>query len=133
MIKKIAIILGVLLVLISFLAITANPLVGKYGIFYTDFAHNMIHLISGVALLYIIFQHEKILLITLRIFGFIYLALAVIGAITTDSAEQGNVLGFFVANGAGHILHLAVGLVFVVLGTKTIRMPEENIEEEYNP
>ena len=124
------IILGTIFILIAFLTIIPNSIIGKYGFFYTDFVHDMIHFLTGVILLYIAFKKNHWIPKTLRISGMFYIALAIIGAISIGAVSIGKVMGFIGMSGADNILHLVLGLILVFLGTKEISMPdtEENME-----
>lgn len=136
--KNISFAIGGILVFLAMVTVFPNPIIGDAALFRTDFAHNLLHFLSGVAILFVALQYERHLGKTLRVLGIFYLALAVFGATTTGSGI-GKVLGFMEVGGAGHILHLIIGVALVALGTREIRVPpedgevEEDAEDEYNP
>ena len=137
-VKNISFAAGAILVFIALVTVFPNTIIGEMSFFHTDFAHNLIHFLSGVAILFVALQYERFLGKTLRALGMFYLALAVLGAITVGSASFGAVFGFVGMSGADHILHLIIGIILVALGTKEIRIPlddvaEDDLEEEYNP
>ncbi len=78
------------------------------GVFEVDMVHNIIHILSGIAALIFAKSAAKMFL---RVFGLIYLLVAIIGWI------QGNtVLGLFSVNTADHILHLLISVIALWFG-----------------
>lgn len=100
--------LGVVLVVVGLLGFfMQSPLL---GIFEVDTLHNIIHLASGAIALVVGGNHAMARMF-LIIFGFVYLAVAVIGFVQGDT-----VLGLFVVNMADHYLHAAIAAVCLVVG-----------------
>lgn len=136
--KNISMTIGVAFILLALLTIIPNSIVGRDAIFYTDLSHNLIHFFIGAAILVVAFEYERYISKTFRVLGIIYLALAVLGAIGVGFEPYGHLFGFIGMNGADNILHLVFGVLMIVIGTKDIRMPpddivEDDITEEYNP
>ena len=129
-VKNISFAAGAILVFLALVTVFPNTIIGEMSFFHTDFAHNLIHFLSGVAILFVALQYERFLGKTLRALGMFYLALAVLGAITIGSASFGVAFGLVGMSGADHILHLAFGLALVVFGTKDVRIPLDDIAEE---
>jgi uncharacterized membrane protein len=137
MIKKLSITAGIILILAALITLVPNVIIGSFGIFYTDLQHNLIHLISGAILIVVALEYARHLPRTLRIMGFVYLALAVVGALLIGARGIGLVLGIGM-NGADHVLHLLIGIFLIILGTGEIRMPSDDVAEdahleEHNP
>jgi hypothetical protein len=120
--KTLAISTGVLLVVLAFLTIFRNPLIGYYGYFRTDLAFNMIHFLTGLALALVAIEWIGRMNATLRALGIFYVVLAVLGALTTGFDAYGTMFGFMAVSGPLHILHLAIGLMMLVFGTRDMRM-----------
>lgn len=113
MAKKLAIVFGVVFVLVGVLGFVSNPIVGATGIFVTDMLHNIVHLLVGVILLAVAFASAKSSGLWLKIFGVIYLLLAVLGFVMAPSG--GMVLGMM-TNTADHWLHVVLGIVLLAAG-----------------
>lgn len=106
MAKTFAMVLGVVLLLIGILGYVLNPAGGHLlGIFAVNGAHNAIHLVSGVAGIAAALMGWS--RVYCQVFGVIYLLVAVLGLVATDSS--GMLLGLIHNNMADNILHLAIG------------------------
>ncbi len=108
--KKISIILGVLFILFGILGMIGTGIVGANGFFLTDTIHNIIHLLSGVIFLIVAYVSVKNVAITMKIFGILYLLLAILGFISLP------ILGFINANSADNWLHVVLGIVLFAIG-----------------
>ncbi len=111
MVKKLAIVFGIVFVVVGLLGFISNPIVGDAGIFHTNALHNIVHLLVGIILLCVA-KNEKNAAKAMKIFGIVYLLLAILGFISLD------ILSFISANGADNILHLVLGIVLLVVGMK---------------
>jgi uncharacterized protein DUF4383 len=109
--KTAATILGIVFVAVGILGFIPNPLVSPTGLFAVNTAHNLVHLVSGVALLAGAFTAIGASM-TLKVFGIIYAVVAVIGLFT-----GGNMLlGLILVNHADHWLHVALAVVILAAG-----------------
>lgn len=120
--KTLAIWSGILLVVMAFLTVFGNPLIGYYGYFRTDLAFNMIHFLSGVVIVIAALEFGSRLSLTLRSIGFLYIAFAVLGAVTTGFNDYGTMFGFMAVSGPLHVLHVLIGITLVSIGTRERRM-----------
>ena len=114
MAKTLAIVFGVVFVLVGILGFMDNPLVGMDGLFQTDTLHDLVHLIIGVALLIVAFTAPAKSAGALKLFGIIYLVLAVLGFLTI--ADGGELLGLVLMNTADHWLHVFLGVALILAG-----------------
>ena len=130
--KKQSIIIGGIFIVAALITVIPNVLIGYGAIFNTDLLHNLIHFLSGVAIITIALQYESLLAKTLRGFGVFYLALALLGAITTGFDSYRKLFGIIAISGMDHLLHLGLGVVLIVIGTEDIRMPKDDIEEDHD-
>lgn len=109
MAKKFAMIFGWIFVVVGVLGFVPNPLVGEGAFFHADTAHNVFHLVSGAALLYVAYKATHKAATALRVLGVIYLVLAVLGFFTDSS----SLLGVVEINDADNWLHLALGVLLL--------------------
>lgn len=101
--------LGFLFLVIGILGFFSNPLVGHDGFFQTDMMHNLVHMVTGGALLLSVYHlHQDQMM--MKVFGVIYLAMALLGFF------HGSMLSWMVMNTADHWLHLVVGLGMMYTG-----------------
>ncbi len=119
--KKTSITLGTLLILLSLITIVPNALVGRDGLIRTDLIHNLINFFSGVALVVTALAYQGYTLKVMRIIGLFYIAFAILGALSVGSSEYDKVLGLIAVNGFGHLLHLAIGVILLTIGTRELR------------
>ncbi|HSX25047.1 MAG TPA: DUF4383 domain-containing protein [Candidatus Andersenbacteria bacterium] len=117
MLKKTATIFGWVLIALGVLGfvpgITSNG--HLLGIFDVNMAHNLVHLISGLAALYLASQGEAQAQMFFKVFGVIYLVVAVLGFFGGDMP----VLGFISNNSADTWLHVVIALLSLYLGFGT--------------
>ena len=111
MAKKFVTVFGWLFVVIGLLGFFGNPVVGSTpgAWFMADTALNLVHLISGIIFLWVAYGSPMKSAGTLKIFGVIYLVIAIIGFFSST----GSVLGRFRVNGADNWRHLVLGLRFL--------------------
>ena len=117
MAKKSAITLGGIFLLVGILGFFNNPIAGPEGYFITNLSHDIIHLITGLVLLFIGLKNQNSNL-ALKTFGLVYLAVAVLGLLITQETGSGHLLGFIHVNGADNWLHLILGIVIFLLGAR---------------
>lgn len=107
-----AIVLGVVFVLVGVLGFIPNPLVGETGLFATNAAHNLVHLLSGVVLLVGAFGMAKAKL-ALQVVGVVYGLVAILGLFSGDM-----LLGIIHMNTADRWLHVLLAVVLIAAGWK---------------
>jgi hypothetical protein len=113
MAKKLAMIIGVVLVVVGLLGLLIpNPIVGDEGVFQTNNLHDLFHILTGVIFMVAASKGELASAQTMIVFGFVYLALTVLGFLT----GEGDLLGLVRINTADNFLHLALTLVFLGVG-----------------
>lgn len=118
MAKTIATILGVVFILVGLLGFAVHDLLGAH----LSAVHNVIHLISGAIALYLGLKGS---LSSARmfciIFGIVYLLLGVAGfALGTGEGNLFTVIpGTLVLGRMDHIIHVVLGLVFLIGGFMT--------------
>src|SRR3989344_5913236 len=111
MAKTLATVFGVVFVIVWLLGFVGNPLVGEGALFHTNLMHDLVHLIIGIVLLVVAFMAAEQSALTLKIFGAVYLIVAVLGFFMTSP-----ILGLIEVNGADQWLHLVLGVVLVAAG-----------------
>ena len=111
MAKKLALVFGIVFVIVGILGFIPNPIVGMTGFFLTDAVHNIVHLLVGIILLVISLKAAAKSAVALKVFGIIYLVLAIIGFFSGST-----ILGLVAINGADNWLHLVLGIVIVAAG-----------------
>ncbi len=115
MAKTLAKVFGVVFLLVGALGFVSNPIVGMMGMFHTNMAHNLVHLLIGVVLLLMAKTEEKAAM-WLKIVGVVYLLVAVLGFMMTTAGGTANLLGLVEVNGADNWLHLVLGVVLFFAG-----------------
>jgi uncharacterized protein DUF4383 len=117
MCKGLALFLGSIFALVGLFGFVPNPVIGPGGIFETNAAHNIAHLLFGAALLGASASGENAAATTLKASGALYLLLAVIGFIAVSGNERSAMLLDVVhINRADNWLHLVLGLVLLGAG-----------------
>lgn len=101
------IVLGVVFIVVGLLGFIPNPLVSADGLFAVNGAHNLVHLISGLALLIgaLALQQART---TLWVVGIVYGLVALLGLFSGDM-----LLGFIHINTADRLLHIALTIVLL--------------------
>lgn len=113
--KKLAMVFGIVLVLVGILGFVGGAgIVGPTGVFATDTLHDIIHLVVGLVLLAVALMSPSASALWLKIFGVVFLVLAVLGFLLVPSG--GMLLGLVEVNMMDHILHLVLGIVFFGAG-----------------
>lgn len=109
--KNIAMVFGVILIILGLLGFVGGAgIVGEGGLFSTDRTHDVVHLITGLILLFVALKSAGAVGTTLKVFGVIYLIVTILGFMS------GSVLGLFDASTADNVLHLIVAVVFLWAG-----------------
>ena len=112
---------GWIFVVLGVLSFFSNPLIGGGAFFHTDLVHNLLILVSGLVFLSVGYGRGGGARSTLKLFGWIYLILAVLGWILVDGT--GTLLGIVEVNGADSWLHFILALVFLFAGMKGRKYP----------
>lgn len=113
MAKTLAMVFGIVFLLVGVLGfVTSGSLL---GLFHTDTVHDAIHLVIGIVLVAVAAKNGNSAG-ALKVFGAIYLLLAVVGFYQFGTNGSGMLLGIAAANGADNFLHLVLGIVLLVAG-----------------
>ncbi len=114
MVKTYATVLGVVFVLLGILGFISplNPDGNLFGIFHVDAAHNVVHLISGLAVLGAVLAGGVYPRLAAQVIGLVYGIIAVLGFLV----GQGTVLGFLEVNVADNALYAVIALSALYVG-----------------
>jgi hypothetical protein len=93
-----------------------NPLLGTNGLFVTNTAHNLVHLLTGVGFMLVARAGSKASVLFMQAFGVIYLLTGVIGFLATRHGGEGHLFGLVHLNTLDNFLHLGLGAVIGVAG-----------------
>jgi len=116
MTKQLSIVFGAVFVLVGMLGFVDNPVIGPAGIFETNQAHNMAHLLIGAVMLIAGFASERAAFLSLTIFGAVYLLLAIMGFAAIGTEGSTMLLGMVHVNGADNWLHVVLAVVLLAAG-----------------
>jgi hypothetical protein len=105
-----SIVLGVIFIVVGILGFIPNPLVSGDGVFTVNAEHNLVHLISGAALLIGALALDQSRM-TLRVVGVVYAIVAILGFFSGDM-----LLGFIQNNMADRWLHVLLAIVLLAAG-----------------
>ncbi len=109
--KNIGMIFGVIFIILGILGFVGGMgIVGPEGLFQTDRTHDIIHLVSGLIFLFVAMKSAGSMGMVLKVFGIIYLLVALLGFFT------GDVLGLFEVSMADNVLHLVLAVIFLWAG-----------------
>jgi hypothetical protein len=114
MAKSLAVLFGIVFVIVGLLGFVPNPIVGATGLFQTDHLHDLVHLLVGVVLLVVAMAAPAASGLWLKIFGVVYLLLAVLGFLMIP--HGGMLLGLVLMNTADHWLYVVLGVVLLIAG-----------------
>lgn len=93
-------VLGVVFILVGILGFFQDPIL---GLFEVDLVHNLVHLVSGVALVALAGATA------LRVVGVVYLLVTVLGF----AMGEGDLLGLMHVNAADNWLHLVLAVALI--------------------
>ena len=121
--KTVALILGVVFILVGGLGFVPNPLVSPSGLFVVNAAHNMVHVITGLAFVVgaLVFSGKESLVI--KIIGVAYLSIAILGFFTSGHM----LLGIVHINIADRWLHLGLAIAILAAGFTFKPAPVQHI------
>lgn len=112
--QKLAKVFGVIFVIVAIIGFIPNPIVGDGAIFHTNIVHNLVHLIVGI-ILFIMAKKEQQATLWLKIFGAVYIVVALLGFLSVHGG-MGSILGIIAVNGADNWLHVVLGLILLGAG-----------------
>jgi len=114
MLKKAALIFGVVLVLVGILGFipALRPDDKLLGIFHVNTLHNIIHLVSGLVALWVANTSASASKTYFAVFGVIYALVAIMGFVKGD----GDIFGIIANNAADTWLHVVIAVASLVLG-----------------
>jgi len=114
MYKTLAIVFGIVFVVVGLLGFVpaAAPNGHLLGLFHVNAAHNVVHLLTGVAALICGMASSYAALMFFRIFGVIYGLVALLGFVGGDRP----VLGFISNNMADSWLHVVIAVASLLIG-----------------
>lgn len=101
---------GWIFLVIGILGFFSNPIVGSGAWFHADFNHNLVHLLTGLIMLWVAYKAMGKAGVTLKTFGWIYLVVAILGFFVSGT---GSLLGLIEINGADNWLHLILAVIFL--------------------
>jgi hypothetical protein len=93
-----------------------NPLLGPKGLFVTNTAHNIVHLLTGVGFTVVALAGSRASVVFMQAFGVIYLLTGVIGFLATGLGGESHLLGLVHINTLDNFLHLGLGAVIGAAG-----------------
>jgi hypothetical protein len=104
-------VIGAVFVVVGIVGFIPNPLVSTTGLFAVNTAHNLVHLLSGAAILVCALSGVATAL-SLQIFGVVYALVAILGFLSHGDM----LLGLVRVNHADHWLHVLLALVVLTAG-----------------
>ncbi len=113
MTKKLAKVLGIVVIVVGVLGFFSNPIVGTTGFFHTNVALDIVYIILGLIL--VLCGTDAKAKMWLKIVGIVYLLLAIFGIVMMKGAMTATVFGLEVGT-ATNWLHLVLGLVMLLKG-----------------
>lgn len=93
-----------------------NPVVGSGALFETNFAHNMVHIVTAIAFFIFMLKDESAQILFMKAFGITYLGVGVIGFIWFGGAAEAMLLGFIRINFLDNFLHVGLGAGILASG-----------------
>lgn len=100
--RNLSLLFGVVFAAVGVIGFVPNPLVSEHGIFEVNTAHNLVHLVTGLALLAGVFLLQGKEGLILKIFGAVYALVAVLGFVLPGT----EILGLIHVNDADRYLHV---------------------------
>lgn len=113
MAKRLAMVYGAMFVLVALLGFVPNPIIGRDGLFMTNAAHDLVHLLLGAMLLVAATRTEGASVTTMLVVGAIYGLLALLGFAQIGTEGHTNLLGVAHINGADNWLHLTLAVLLI--------------------
>ncbi len=113
MTKKLAKVLGIVVIVVGVLGFFSNPVVGMNGYFHTNVALDIVYIVLGLIL--VLCGTDAKAKLWLTIAGIVYLLLAIFGFMMMKGAMTATVFGLEVGT-ATNWLHLVLGAVMLLKG-----------------
>lgn len=107
-----SLVFGVTFVLAGFLGFVPNPLVAPHGIFAVNFAHNMVHVLTGAVFLVAALRYPDRADVFIKAVGAGYVVVTIAGFLTSGTM----LLGVVHINQADRWLHLGLAAVILAAG-----------------
>lgn len=107
-----SLVFGVTFVLAGFLGFVPNPLVAPHGVFAVNFAHNMVHVLTGVVFLVAALRYPDRSDLFIKAVGAGYVVVTIAGFLTSGTM----LLGLVHINQADRWLHLGLAAVILAAG-----------------
>lgn len=103
---------GVILVVVGVLGFFSNPLVGPTGLVATDNLQNIVHILTGLLALGLVYWLRDDIGTATIAFGILYLAVFVLTVISP------TLFGLFTVevNAIDHVIHIGLAIVSLALG-----------------
>jgi len=111
--KTIGLVLGIIFVLAAVLGMMGTSFFGPDGMFVTNIPHDIVHLVSGLLLIFVALKSAGSAATVLKVLGVVYLIVAVLGFVM---GGEGMILNLLAVNGAVNILHVVFGIVLLGAG-----------------
>jgi hypothetical protein len=89
---------------------------GPHGLFQTNTAHNLVHLLIGVGFTVVALVGSRASVVFMQAFGVIYFLTGVVGFLATGQGGDGHLLGLVHLNTLDNFLHLGLGVVIGAAG-----------------
>ena len=122
---------GWIFLVLGILGFFSNPIIGSSASvwFHADFNHNLVHLVTGLIMLWVAYKAMDKTSVTIKTFGWIYLVIAILGFFLVSGT--GTLLGLVEVNGAVNWLHLIFGVILLwvaMKGGKKMEAPRESMD-----
>ena len=116
--KTYALVFGWVLLILGVLGFFPNPIIGgSTGAWLVaDTNHNLVHLVSGLILLWAGYMARAKSGSVLKVLGVVYLLVAILGFVL--AMDGGSILGLVETNSADHYFHLVLGVLLLWTGVR---------------
>ncbi len=114
MLKKAVMILGVVFILVGLLGFVNNPVLGLFSV---NALHNVVHLASGLVLVFAATRSEDAAQMAAKVLGVVYALVTVLGFVAFDLMNS-----LLNLNSTDNYLHILLTLVLLYLGFGTKKM-----------
>lgn len=108
-VKNTALFWAIAFVAAGIIGFIPNPVVGSGALFETNFAHNMVHVVTAVTFFVFMMRDEGSQIMFMKVFGITYLGVGVLGFIWLGGAAETMLLGFIRINFLDNFLHIGLG------------------------
>jgi hypothetical protein len=119
MLKKAVLILGVVFILVGLLGFFMSPILGIFG---TNSLHNIVHLASGLVLVFAASRGEDAAQMGAKVFGVVYALVTILGFVAMPTLTK--LIGL---NTADNFLHVLLTVVLLYLGFGASKVVSSNM------